>query len=362
VISVAGTLYGTTAIGGSGCKSLGGCGTLFSVDPSTGTTKLLYEFKGGSDGAAVYGGLVAIGQTLYGVTGSGGTGSCMSTSGGCGTIYSFDLRTGTERVLYSFQENEADAKEPTGLLLQVGSMLYGTAGGGPARSGTVFSFDPATATEHVVYSFRGGVDGAGVNKTLISLGGLLYGTTFSGGGSYCSGLGCGTVFSVNPKTGKESVLYAFRGGQDGMRPLSGLTVVGDKLFGTTYYGDYAGRGCSVTGCGTVYSISLKTHAEKIVYAFKGYPDAYSPEANLVEKDGTLYGTTALGGVNDRGTIFSLVPKTNIETLLYAFVGGRKGANPEAPLLPMANAFYGTTSIGGQIRCHKNCGVVFKFTP
>jgi uncharacterized repeat protein (TIGR03803 family) len=72
LISVNGTLYGTTYYGGTGtCKV--GCGTVFSLDPTTGTEKVLYSFQNdGADGALPFAGLIDIRGTLYGTTSTGG--------------------------------------------------------------------------------------------------------------------------------------------------------------------------------------------------------------------------------------------------------------------------------------------------
>ena len=49
----------------------------------------------------------------------------------------------------------------------------------------------------------------------------------------CSG--CGTVFSVTP--GKvETVVYSFKGSSDGLNPDAGLTNIGGMLYGTTASG------------------------------------------------------------------------------------------------------------------------------
>jgi len=49
------------------------------------------------------------------------------------------------------------------------------------------------ATENVVYSFKGGSDGANPQAGLINVNGTIYGTTMNGGTS-----GMGTVFSITP--------------------------------------------------------------------------------------------------------------------------------------------------------------------
>jgi uncharacterized repeat protein (TIGR03803 family) len=108
---------------------------------------------------------------------------------------------GVEKVLHSFQGG-SDGARPTGGLLNVGGVLYGTTNGGGAHSrGTVFAITTAGA-EEVVYSFKANnLDGTRPVGTLINVGGTLYGTTRSGGATtvcYNFSDGCGTVFAVTP--------------------------------------------------------------------------------------------------------------------------------------------------------------------
>ena len=62
----------------------------------------------------------------------------------------------------------------------------------------------------VVYSFKGGADGATVFSGLVNVGGTLYGTTWAGGAA-----NAGTVYAVTP-AGSETVVYSFKGGADGI--------------------------------------------------------------------------------------------------------------------------------------------------
>ena len=111
-------------------------------------------------------------------------------------MFSVDLNTGVETVLYSFcKMGCADGAEPFGGLIDVKGTLYGTTSGGGANGrGTVFSFDPSTGAEKVLYSFIGGADGAYPQGGLIDVSGTLYGTTTMGG-AYSKG----TVFALEKK-------------------------------------------------------------------------------------------------------------------------------------------------------------------
>jgi uncharacterized repeat protein (TIGR03803 family) len=75
LINVDGTLYGTTVDGGNRCSSQSnaGCGTVFSVTTG-GTEQVLHAFSdNGSDGYHPYARLINVKGTLYGTTAYGGT-------------------------------------------------------------------------------------------------------------------------------------------------------------------------------------------------------------------------------------------------------------------------------------------------
>jgi uncharacterized repeat protein (TIGR03803 family) len=72
LIDVQGTLYGTTRSGGGSPSCTSGCGTVFSVTTG-GTENVLHSFGDGTDGAQPFAGLVDVKGTLYGTTAQGGT-------------------------------------------------------------------------------------------------------------------------------------------------------------------------------------------------------------------------------------------------------------------------------------------------
>ena len=91
MISVNGTLFGTTAWGGNRATNLGD-GTVFSIS-ANGSETVLHRFTG-TDGANPNAGLIDVNGTLYGTTTSGGTNND-------GTVFSISA-SGTEKVLHSF--------------------------------------------------------------------------------------------------------------------------------------------------------------------------------------------------------------------------------------------------------------------
>ena len=93
VFDASGNLYSTTDFGGDTSCNLGnGCGTVFELTPPVGggtwKKKMLYVFTGGSDGSAPGGGLVmdATGN-LYGTTVFGGQACPEWGSAGCGVVF-----------------------------------------------------------------------------------------------------------------------------------------------------------------------------------------------------------------------------------------------------------------------------------
>lgn len=113
-------------------------------------------------------------------------------------------------------------------------------------------------------------------------------------------------------------------------------------------------------CSAVEAQTLTT-----LYSFAGTPDGSGPgQANLLDVNGTLYGTTVGGGAFGFGTVFEL-DSAGKETLLYSFTGGADGAYPISGLVRDTKGnYYGTTEEGGNLACsyfgiNGGCGTVFK---
>jgi uncharacterized repeat protein (TIGR03803 family) len=358
VRDAAGNLYGTTEYGGGNtCFGGDSCGTVFKVD-TTGKETVLHSFTGGADGAYPLAGLIldAAGN-LYGTTEYGGNLACNSGVG-CGTVFKMDP-AGKETVLYAFTRGVDGAGKPIAAVIRdAAGSLYGTTSqGGPFSSGTVFKVD-TTGSETVLYTFtggRGGTDGYYPDGALIrDAAGNLYGTTQLGGN-----YSFGTVFKLD-STGKETVLYRFRGGSSGDQPVGG--VIMDKagnLYGATQGGGYYFDG-------TVFKLNPVGN-KTVLYHFGSGEDGSLPVAGVIaDTAGNLYGTTAYGGDFNSGTVFKL-DKTGKETVLYNFTGGADGALPVAGLVrDAAGNLYGTAYFGGDSGSNCSgvggCGVVFKIAP
>jgi uncharacterized repeat protein (TIGR03803 family) len=88
----------------------------------------------------------------------------------------------------------------------------------------------------VLHNFGKGTDGSGPYRSLIDVGGTLYGATIHGGA-----YGLGTLFSITTG-GAEKVLHDFRRRTDGSSPLGDLAYKGGSFFGATAYGGSYGDG------------------------------------------------------------------------------------------------------------------------
>lgn len=347
-------------IGGMCCLLL----TPLETAPAMGSEKVLHAFQSGADGLGPQGQLIRGGDgSLYGTTVGGGGGTqCNNEKGGCGTVFRITSQ-GTETVLYAFSGGSDGGAPWSNLVVDASGNLFGTTQEGGLGAGTVFKLTP-NRTESVLYAFEGAPDGWVPEGNLVAdAHGNLYGTTFYGGntgGNECQSSGCGTVFKITPD-GSETVLHAFQGGDDGYGPASGVILDNQgNLYGTT--GGGGGTGCSGFGCGTVFEVT-SNGAETILYAFQGGNDGAGPESSpIMDGSGDFYGTTSEGGASNRGTVFKLAPD-GAEQVLYEFSYGSDGYFPRAGLIEDSGGnVYGTTSDGGTKCGGGGCGTVFKLTP
>ncbi|HEX8816142.1 MAG TPA: choice-of-anchor tandem repeat GloVer-containing protein [Terriglobales bacterium] len=141
----AGKLYGTTLAGG-----LDGNGVVFRLTPDGNgnwSFSVLHHFKGGTDGANPYAGLIfdSVGN-LYGSTMDGGEGSCSDNRApGCGTIYELiQDASGTwfDHILFRFPGKPA-ANPISELVFDAYGNLYGTDAASTSKGfGGVFELTP----------------------------------------------------------------------------------------------------------------------------------------------------------------------------------------------------------------------------
>jgi len=167
------------------------------------------------------------------------------------------------------------------------------------------------------------------------------------------------------------VIHNFTGAGDGVNPRAGLTKdAAGNLYGTT-------RDGGKYGLGVVFKLAHKSSGWVLtpLYSFAGGNDGANPDAKVIfGPDGSLYGTTAIGGGggcggDGCGTVFKLtIPATACksalcgwtETVIYRFMGGSDGQGPAYSdlIFDQAGILYGTTRFGGLA----GGGTVYQLTP
>jgi uncharacterized repeat protein (TIGR03803 family) len=226
-----------------------------------------------------------------------------------------------------------------------------------------YSASPALAAqESIVYAFTGGADGGFPQGGVIAdANGNFYGVTTSDGTGHN-----GVVYELSPpakgqKSWTQTTLYNFTGGNDGGVPQVSLMI--DKkgtLYGTTYAGGASGEG--VVFKLTPPASGATSWKEKVLWTFTGGNDGSEPSGTLImDAAGNLYGTTTGGGTGVVGTVFELSPPAKgqsvwAETVLYNFTGNNDGGEPFGRMLFGSDGnLYGTTAGYGQY----NYGTIYR---
>lgn len=161
-------------------------------------------------------------------------------------------------------------------------------------------------------------------------------------------LGAPRALQLSRASDGYTSLYSFGAYPDAQQPKAALLNLDGTLYGTTYLG-------GKHGLGAVFSIST-TGTEKVLYNFN-FPGGENPAAGLTAVRGVLYGTTANGGALKAGTVFRLTTSGN-ETLLHSFGPLPDGLSPMASLTLVKGRLYGTTYSGG---ANIEYGTVFRIT-
>jgi uncharacterized repeat protein (TIGR03803 family) len=342
----------------------------------------LYTFTVGSAGWDPSGNLISDANgALYGVTGGGGGISSFCTDG-CGVVFQLAPPAvpggaWTYNVLYSFQ-GEGDGAGPTGTLtFDPQGNLYGTTQGGGAVSndeytGTVFELTPSTVpgdpwTHTILATFPSIAQGAApTGGVVFGPGGALYGFG-SQGGAFASGDLGGVAFQLTPPASPGgawtyNLLHSFDPNVDGYYP-NGKPVFDNhgRLYGVTV------NSLSETADGELFVLTPPAIAGGAWGEHLLYGTPYSVNGVVFGPDGSLYGTTELGGINCNegcGTVLQFQPPASAGgawtlNVIHEFTGGPDGQLPFGPpVVTPGGKVYGTTDAGGSA----NAGTIFELTP
>ncbi len=236
--------------------------------------------------------------------------------------------------------------------------FYGTTVyGGTNGQGSVFQLTPS-GTINVIYSFcslASCADGSQPFSAIIQgTDGNLYGTTNHAGAS-----GYGNVFKLT-LSGTLTTLHSFHD-LDGAYPQGGLVQGADgNLYGTTLNGGSA-------NWGTVYKLSTDGSHFAVLHNFVDGTDGGEPYSPPVQaSDGNFYGSTWVGGGNDRGTIYKITPSGTFTTLYSFCMGGPPCPDGAFTLAPVTQGsdgnLYGVADRGGNADCDESgCGTIFQLT-
>jgi uncharacterized repeat protein (TIGR03803 family) len=349
-------IYGTAAFGGlpNGCPDQFGCGVIFKID-TTGKYTVLHlmsTLEGGQ--------LRALVQTpdglLYGIAsrfGSGPPTGC-GFANTCGTLFRIDT-AGNFTLLHNF--GTTDGSYPTGgLLLGSDGFFYGT------TYSSIYRADTA-GNVTTLHTFDALHEGLGLNGPLVEDDlGNFYGTASLGGFSGCflppdPDDTCGTVFKMDP-AGSVTVLHFFGAGE--FKPAGELIRGTDGfLYGTTQGGSFLSLG------GAAFRIDTAGNYSTLhTFNTAGYgPEGMMSEAGLLQaSNGVFYGSNSLDGLpinssNVKGTVFRMNAKGAVGVLRT--FKGPDGATPFAGLLQGKDGnLYGTTASGGA----NNKGTIFRLNP
>jgi len=161
-------------------------------------------------------------------------------------------------------------------------------------------------TFSVIHSFTGS-DGAYPEAGVTIRAGSLYGTTSAGGSN-----SAGTVYQSMPVGPNWFTLPIFSfNGSDGEVPM-GRVIFGPDghPYGTTQIGggENAGLVFDLIPPLTICKTASCPWKQNIVYTFQGHDDGQEPSGDLVfDQQGNIYGTTFAGGNPSAGTVYELMP-------------------------------------------------------
>ena len=363
-----GNLYGT-ASGEYYAK-----GSVFELSPPTAanpnwTENVLYIFTGGADGGFPVSRLV-FGKdgSLFGTTEYGGHHEHVGRGHGYpflqgeGVVFQLvppksPRGAWVEHVLHTFRREDT-AFPTSGLTPGNHGEYYGVTAGydnnGHIADAAVYAVYPPTNKDGVwrevtLYRFIDGISPAG--GVIADANGNLY-------GALANGVASGSVYELS-RTGSHWIpteLYRFGSLASGEGPYGSLFAGSDgSLYGTTLLG-----GSRVgSGYGTVYRIAPPATPGgqwqgSVIHAFN-LRDGETPLSGVIgDASGALYGTTAFGGAG-YGVVFRLTRNgaTWHETVLHEF-HRVDGLIPNGLLEDGNGTLYGTTQDG----THHGAGTAF----
>lgn len=339
-------LFGTTYEGGSNNQ-----GTIFSYDLSTSKEGVIYSL----DATTGYSpnGQLTLGNNglLYGVTSQGGKYNY-------GTLFNYNKYTGALHVLYDFDSVHGSPSGDGPSVIQAkNGFFYGTTfSGGTYNVGVLYSYDSSKNSLTVLYNFDTIHGGWPSNEHLAedTVHEILYGLAAGGGKNQ---LGC--LFSYNINTKQYSELLSFDDSTGGNAPGNDIYISADSAlyFMTCTKARYR------QGALNLYNIKTK-HDSVVVNLSDSLGSAPVANSMIHIYSGLLYGVINSGGMYHpsnhdfyNGLIYSYNLATNNYSPVFLF-DSANGAAPNGALIqnPSDSTLYGVTELGGS----SDEGVIFSY--
>jgi len=247
-------------------------------------------------------------------------------------------------------DGTAKGAYPYGSLYFDGTFMYGmTSIGGTSGLGTLFKIKPDGTGFAKLLDFAGTTNGSNPYANLISDGTFLYGMTVNGGAN-----NFGTIFKIMKDGTGYTKLLDFAGTTNGSNPWGSLISDGTYLYGMTF-----GGGSS--SMGTVFKIKFDGTGYAKLLDFAGLSNGRNPRGDLFFDGTYLYGMTSVGGSDNFGVLFKIMPNGTGYTKLLNFDSTTNGRNPYGSLISDGTYLYGMTS-GSGTSSSTSFGTLFKITP
>jgi len=331
-----GYIYGLTKSGG-----LNNHGTIFKIDPLTGSFTKLHDLNGPSSGREPLSGFCeAANGNLFTTTRFGGIHDA-------GTILEFNLSTASLTKEFDMVNSGTGYNPKGGLVLANDGMLYGISDGIGGGSIIRYNYIDSIFTKLMNLDILNHGDNS-TGTFLKHTNGSLYMTCPDGGIN-----GAGTIVTYNTSTGVLSKIYDFPASTDS-EPCRNLTMGYDgKIYGNLHY--------SFSNSGKLFEFNVTSLSYNEIFQF-GVPsiNGRTPSGKLaLGADNKIYGVTTEGGTFGHGCIYRYNASNGLYEQLWSFDGTNSGSQPKFGLVDGGNGkFYGTTFVGGA----NNLGVLFEFDP
>ncbi|MDZ4659952.1 MAG: hypothetical protein SH868_20435 [Bythopirellula sp.] len=276
--------------------------------------------------------LAALGTTLYGVR--SGTGLT--------SVFSVETDGSNFQTLHTLSSVEGiDLRYG---LIRVGDTLFGTAArsvadGGVFTGGTIFSLRTDGSNFQRLHVFVNGPGSGRTPNALTYADGRLYGSLQEEFEPPNIARG-GPVFAIDPDGSNFEILRPRVGS------LAGLTVVGDRLYGTTL--------------STVFSLNTDGSDYRVEHLFSGSDGSVLRGARLLPVGNRLYGVAARGGEHNGGTLFYLqIPEPSTFLLALLALGTMANTRRICPLQGFASRHRATQLLRIGVVVVVACGIDFR---